>query len=151
MISEQFAIDLMRENKPLMKMHTPSGMAWFVLGGGRIPDVVAEHIIARPDVEPGRDGLFSNLSQTYRLLARRTKMLTDDDTLEARECALAIHKALEGYDAFITVNALILVLTDFILTRRRVGPMTVLEDVTETLRKNVVAQISMPETEGTVH
>jgi hypothetical protein len=73
MIDEQFALELMRENKPLMLMHTPSGVAWFVLGGGRIPDVVAEHIIARPDVEPGRDGLFSNLSQTFRLRREENK------------------------------------------------------------------------------
>jgi hypothetical protein len=73
MISEQFAIDLMRENKPLMLMHTPSGVAWFVLGGGRIPDVVAERIVARKDVEPSRDGLFSNLSQTYRLRREENK------------------------------------------------------------------------------
>jgi hypothetical protein len=67
MISEQFAMDLMKENRPLMKMHIPNGTAWFVLGGGRIPNDVAERIIARPDVEASQDALFRNLSQTYRL------------------------------------------------------------------------------------
>jgi hypothetical protein len=72
-ISEQFALDLMREDKPLMCMHTTSGMAWFVLGGGRIPDVVAERIIARPDVEPNQDALFRHHSQTYRLRREENK------------------------------------------------------------------------------
>jgi hypothetical protein len=78
-------------------------------------------------------------------------MLTDADTLKVRGCALAIHEALDGYDEFITLNALIAIMTDFILTRRQVGAMTVLEDVTGTLRKNVVLQIATPETEGRLH
>jgi hypothetical protein len=78
-------------------------------------------------------------------------MLTDADSLKVRECALAIHEALDGYDEFITLNALIAVFTEFILTRRQVPVMVVLEDVEKKLRKNVILQISAPETEGTVH
>jgi hypothetical protein len=78
-------------------------------------------------------------------------MLTDDEMREVRECTLAILKAFDGYDAFIVHNALIWAATEFILAQDLVGAMKMLEEVTQTLRKHVIFQISAPETEGTAH
>lgn len=78
-------------------------------------------------------------------------MLDDADTLEVRKYAHAIQKALEGCDAFVAINAMISATVDFILVPRNVGPLTVLNDVTETLRKNVLLQLTTPETDGQLH
>jgi hypothetical protein len=67
-IPESSALDLMREGRPLMKMHTTGGMEWFVVPDGRITETVAQRILARPDVQPHNDGLFPGCSQTFRLL-----------------------------------------------------------------------------------
>jgi hypothetical protein len=37
-ISEVFALELMREGKLLMRMHTVNGLRWFVVPGGQIAD-----------------------------------------------------------------------------------------------------------------
>jgi hypothetical protein len=66
-LSETFALELMREGKLLMKMHTPSGMRWFVVPGGQITDAVATRILARPDVQPHDSGLFPGCEQTFQL------------------------------------------------------------------------------------
>jgi hypothetical protein len=46
-LSESFALDLMREGKPLMRMHTVHGMRWFIVPGGQVTDSVAGRILAR--------------------------------------------------------------------------------------------------------
>jgi hypothetical protein len=66
-LSEAFALDLMREGRLLMKMHTVQGLRWFVVPGGKVTDNVAERILARPDVQPSDPGLFPGCSQTFRL------------------------------------------------------------------------------------
>jgi hypothetical protein len=64
------AIKLMRQGRALMRMFTPAGELWFVLGAGRVSDEVARAIVAHNDVEPSNDGLFKTYSQTFRLCRR---------------------------------------------------------------------------------
>ena len=66
-LSEAFALDLMREGRLLTRMHTVNGLRWFVVPGGKVTDKVAEHILARPDVQPYDSGLFGGCEQTFRL------------------------------------------------------------------------------------
>src|SRR5262245_31063201 len=66
-LSETFALELMREGKLLMKMHTHNGMRWFVERGGQITDAAAARILARPDVQPHDSGLFPGCEQTFQL------------------------------------------------------------------------------------
>jgi hypothetical protein len=70
MIDEQFALELMRENKPLMCMHTTNGTAWFIVPDGRVSDTAAARIIVRRDVQAGKDGMFPGLDQTFWLRKR---------------------------------------------------------------------------------
>jgi hypothetical protein len=60
-LSETFALGLMREGKPLMKMHTVNGMRWFFVPGG------ASRLLARPDVQPRDSGLFPGCERTFQL------------------------------------------------------------------------------------
>jgi hypothetical protein len=71
-LSETFALELMREGKLLMRMHTMNGLRWFVVPGGKITDRVAKCILARPDVQPHDSGLFPGCEQTFRLSGRLT-------------------------------------------------------------------------------
>jgi hypothetical protein len=66
-LSENVALELMRENRPLMRMHTTDGLRWYVVPGGWITDAIAQQILRRSDVQPQRDGLFPNCDQTFRL------------------------------------------------------------------------------------
>jgi hypothetical protein len=66
-LSEAFALDLMREGKLLMRMHTVNGLRWFVIPGGKVTDSVAQRILARPDVQPSDPGLFPGCEQTFQL------------------------------------------------------------------------------------
>jgi hypothetical protein len=68
-ISEAFALELMREGKLLMRMHTVNGLRWFVVPGGQVADSVAKRILARPDVQPHDGGLFPGHDQTFKLRA----------------------------------------------------------------------------------
>jgi hypothetical protein len=61
------AVELMRNGRPLMKMHTKFGTSWFVVPGGELTDINAQKIIMRPDVQPGQDGLFPGVSQTFKI------------------------------------------------------------------------------------
>jgi hypothetical protein len=64
-LSETFALELMREGKLLMRMHTVNGMRWFVVPGGKVADSVAKRILARPDVQPHDTGLFPGWSKLF--------------------------------------------------------------------------------------
>jgi hypothetical protein len=66
-LSETFALDLMREGRPLMKMHTVNGMRWFIVPGGQVTDAVADRILERRDVQPRDSGLFPGCEQTLQL------------------------------------------------------------------------------------
>jgi hypothetical protein len=66
-LSETFALGLMREGKPLMKMHTVNGMRWFIVPGGQVTDAVASRLLARPDVQPRDSGLFPGCERTFQL------------------------------------------------------------------------------------
>jgi hypothetical protein len=66
-LSENFAIELLREGKLLMRMHTVNGKRWFILGGGQVADSVARRLLERPDVQPHDSGLFPGCDQTFRL------------------------------------------------------------------------------------
>jgi hypothetical protein len=67
MITEVNALALMREGRPLMRMHDVDRTRWFVVPGGQVTDAVAEKILARPDIQPCRDGLFPGCDQTFRM------------------------------------------------------------------------------------
>jgi hypothetical protein len=66
-ISEAFALDLLREGRLLMKLHTVHGLRWFVVPGGKVAESVAKRILARPDVQPHDTGLFPGCEQTFQL------------------------------------------------------------------------------------
>jgi hypothetical protein len=69
MITETFALELMREGRPLMRMHGIDRMRWYIVPGGQIADNVVERILVRRDVQPCRDGLFPGCDQTFRMRA----------------------------------------------------------------------------------
>lgn len=62
------AIELMRNGQSLAQMHVSGGgKAWFIAPrGGEVTQQVAEALLARNDVQPGNDGLFPGIHQTYR-------------------------------------------------------------------------------------
>jgi hypothetical protein len=66
-LAENDALELMREGRAMFKMHTVQGMQWFIAPGGQITETVAQRILARPDVQPQRDGLFPYCDQTFKL------------------------------------------------------------------------------------
>ncbi|PWT93557.1 MAG: hypothetical protein C5B56_00540 [Proteobacteria bacterium] len=66
-LSETFALELMREGKLLMRMHTTAGMRWFIVPGGQVADSVVRRLLARPDVQPQDSSLFPGCEQTFRL------------------------------------------------------------------------------------
>ena len=66
-LSEASALELMRQGRPLMRMHTVNGMRWFIVPGGQVTDAVASRILARPDVQPRASGLFPGCEQTFQL------------------------------------------------------------------------------------
>jgi hypothetical protein len=51
----------------LVRMFTknPAEFQWYIIPGGAIGIHVAEKLIERPDVFPGRDGLFPGIDQTW--------------------------------------------------------------------------------------
>lgn len=65
------ATDLMRlPGTRLVRMFTvgsPDGFAHYVIPGGYVEPDVAEKIKARDDVVAGRDGLFPDIDQTWRI------------------------------------------------------------------------------------
>ena len=66
-LSENFALELMREGKLLLRMHTVNGLRWFVVPGGQVAESVVKRILARPDVQPHDNGLFPGCEQTFQL------------------------------------------------------------------------------------
>jgi len=64
------AIDLLHQKDSRMaKMHTTSGVEWFILPrGGAVKSDDAAKILARPDVCAMEDSLFPGLSQTWRMV-----------------------------------------------------------------------------------
>jgi len=66
-LSENFALELMREGKLLMRMHTVNGMRWFIVPGGQIAEGTVKRLLARPDIQPHDSGLFPGCEQTFSL------------------------------------------------------------------------------------
>jgi hypothetical protein len=66
-LSENFALELMRQGRLLMRMHTVAGMRWFVVPGGQVAESDVKRLLARPDVQPHDSGLFPGCEQTFRL------------------------------------------------------------------------------------
>jgi hypothetical protein len=67
-IPERYAAELLRDSRRrLMRMHTPSGLRWYIVPGGAVSDQTAKKILARPDVHVFDDGLFPNNPQTFRI------------------------------------------------------------------------------------
>jgi hypothetical protein len=57
----------------LMLMHDNSkpgggGMSYFIVPGGRVDEIVAKSLIARPDVSEQNDGLFVGHPQTWQFV-----------------------------------------------------------------------------------
>lgn len=86
---QTFALELMREGKLLLRMHTVNGMRWFIVPGGPVAESVVKRLLARPDVQPYDSGLFAGCAQTFRLHGRGHAIQTcpntratagDDDT-----------------------------------------------------------------------
>jgi hypothetical protein len=67
LIAIQRVKDRMRSGAPLVRMHSPTGVRWYVVPGGEVSEQIAQKIIAEPDVFPANDGLFPGIPQTYRL------------------------------------------------------------------------------------
>ena len=63
----RLAADHMRTGSVLTKMHTRTGLKWFLVPGGEVSEKVAAELIERPYVQPDGDGLFPGISQTFRL------------------------------------------------------------------------------------
>jgi len=62
------AIELMRRPEVrLVQMHGRATGFYILPGGGPVERTVADKIIAHPFVRAGRDGLFPNHSQTWRM------------------------------------------------------------------------------------
>jgi hypothetical protein len=64
------AMEKMRTGARLCKMHAPNlphGYGYFVCPGGYVTNAKAKAIQDRPDVWPGKDGLFPWFSQTWRM------------------------------------------------------------------------------------
>jgi hypothetical protein len=57
-LTETDALEYMREGRPLVRMHTPTGLEWYVVPGGRVSDVVAARILARRGVARPRRLVF---------------------------------------------------------------------------------------------
>jgi hypothetical protein len=66
LLSETKAIEMMRERRRLMQLHTGGRVEWFIVPGGQVSAATAANILARPDVQPFDDGLFPGVPQTYR-------------------------------------------------------------------------------------
>jgi hypothetical protein len=60
------ALDLMLTGSKLMRMHGRH-QGWFVVPGGEVDDTTADTIIKHPSVIGGRDGLFPQHDQTWRM------------------------------------------------------------------------------------
>jgi hypothetical protein len=61
------AADLMRAGSVLVQMHNANSIGWYLVPGGEVLAKVASALLERPDVQPSNDGLFPNISQTFKL------------------------------------------------------------------------------------
>ena len=102
------AADLMRAGYPLMKMHTVHGAAWFIVPGGEVSDDVALKLIERVDVQPGNDGLFPGISQTFRITkassAIGARAVGYRTSAPEQEDVMDVKKYLNG--SFVTIDDL---------------------------------------------
>jgi hypothetical protein len=60
------AADLMRKDAILAKMHTRTGLCWFLVPGGEVSEAIAADLLKRPEVQPNDDGLFPGIPQTFK-------------------------------------------------------------------------------------
>jgi hypothetical protein len=66
-LAEDFALDLMREGRLLMRMNTVNGLRWFIVPGGQVAESTVKRLLARNDVQPYDSGLFPGCEQKFRL------------------------------------------------------------------------------------
>ena len=66
-LSEQQALARMRGGSALVHMHGKPGRHWFVVPGGSVTDTTADRIRRHPAVLCGKDGLFPQHDQTWRM------------------------------------------------------------------------------------
>jgi hypothetical protein len=58
---------MLKPDTYLMRMHTNTGLEWFVVPGGRVRGDDAAKIIERPDIVPHDNGLFPGIDQSWKL------------------------------------------------------------------------------------
>jgi hypothetical protein len=68
-LSYDAAMTLMRRPDARLVRMNGRGGGYYVTGGGPVGDVVAVKIIAHPLVRGGKDGLFPNHDQTWRMIS----------------------------------------------------------------------------------
>jgi len=66
-LSEQLALARMREGSVLVRMHGTDKGQWFVVPGGAVTAETARCIRQHPAVIGGKDGLFPEHDQTWRM------------------------------------------------------------------------------------
>jgi hypothetical protein len=63
------ALQRMRTGACLTHMQAKGPYHWFVVPGGAVTDTVASKILEHPSVVGGKDGLFPQHDQTWRMLS----------------------------------------------------------------------------------
>lgn len=62
------ALDLMYSGSLLMQMNKPGDrVAWYLVPGGEVDELVAEDLKKHKGVKPNHDGLFPGISQTWKM------------------------------------------------------------------------------------
>ena len=64
--NENAALDLMREGKSLVHMHTRQGHKWY-LADGQVSNETAQKLIERPYISQLDAGLFAGFALSYSL------------------------------------------------------------------------------------
>lgn len=64
------AIEAMRRpGTRLVQMHGGPDWGYYIVPGGRVEDSIATKIMAHPLVRASHDGLFPDISQTWRMIS----------------------------------------------------------------------------------
>jgi hypothetical protein len=63
------ALELMRRGDRLVMMHAKTGFEYFLLKGGYVTHHTAKRLKEFPLIRGGKDGLFPNHEQTWRIIS----------------------------------------------------------------------------------
>lgn len=65
------ALELMNGGSTMMLMHDNDpespGQSYFIMPHGKVTQETAERLLMLPQVQPGGDGLFPGISQTFKV------------------------------------------------------------------------------------